>query len=185
MNEKHIFIIGAKSIGQYGGFETFVQKLIEYNQNEDIKFHIACKANGEGCMDESKLEGIKVVKTKDDAITEFMYKNAHAYKIQVPNIGPAVAIYYDIKALKYAIKYCIEHKITNPYFYILACRIGPCIAPLKKKIKKIGGTLCINPDGHEWMRRKWSAPVRKYWKYSEKMMVKYADLIICDSKKKR
>lgn len=32
---------------------------------------------------------------------------------------------------------------------------------------------------HEWMRAKWPAPVRKYWKISEKMMVKYSDLVIC------
>lgn len=39
----------------------------------------------------------------------------------------------------------------------------------------------MNPDGHEWMRAKWSAPIRKYWKVSEQMMVKYCDLAICDS----
>lgn len=39
----------------------------------------------------------------------------------------------------------------------------------------------LNPDGHEWMRAKWSAPIRKYWKISEQMMVKYCDLAICDS----
>ena len=39
----------------------------------------------------------------------------------------------------------------------------------------------LNPDGHEWMRAKWSAPVRKYWKMSEQTMVKSSDLIICDS----
>lgn len=40
----------------------------------------------------------------------------------------------------------------------------------------------VNPDGHEWLRAKWSLPVRKYWKYSERLMVKHADLLICDSK---
>ena len=24
----------------------------------------------------------------------------------------------------------------------------------------------VNPDGHEWLRAKWSLPVRKYWKFS-------------------
>lgn len=28
------------------------------------------------------------------------------------------------------------------------------------------------------MRAKWSAPIRKYWKISEQMMVKYCDLAI-------
>ena len=46
---------------------------------------------------------------------------------------------------------------------------------------KMGGQVYLNPDGHEWMRAKWSAPVRKYWKESEKMMVKWSDLAICDS----
>lgn len=39
----------------------------------------------------------------------------------------------------------------------------------------------MNPDGHEWMRAKWSAPVRRYWKVSERMMTKHADLMVCDS----
>ena len=40
----------------------------------------------------------------------------------------------------------------------------------------------VNPDGHEWKRAKWSKPIRRYWKYSEGLMVKNADLLICDSK---
>lgn len=32
------------------------------------------------------------------------------------------------------------------------------------------------------MRAKWSLLIRKYWKKSEQLMVKYADLLICDSK---
>ena len=43
--------------------------------------------------------------------------------------------------------------------------------------------MIINPDGHEWMRSKWPLPVRKYWKMSERLMVKNADLVICDSVK--
>ena len=39
----------------------------------------------------------------------------------------------------------------------------------------------LTSAGHEWMRAKWSAPIRKYWKVSEQMMVKYCDLAICDS----
>jgi rhamnosyltransferase len=46
----------------------------------------------------------------------------------------------------------------------------------------LGGVVYVNPDGHEWLRAKWSAPVRKYWKISEQMMTKHADLMVCDSK---
>ena len=53
---QHVFIIGAKFIGQYGGYETFVDRLIGEHENETtIKYHVACKANGEGAMDEIKL----------------------------------------------------------------------------------------------------------------------------------
>ena len=56
---QHVYLVGAKSLGAYGGYETFVYKLTEYHQNkENIKYHVACKANGDGCMDESKFEGL-------------------------------------------------------------------------------------------------------------------------------
>lgn len=48
---QHVFLVGAKSLGAYGGYETFVYKLTEYHQNKkNIKYHVACKANGDGCM---------------------------------------------------------------------------------------------------------------------------------------
>ena len=59
--------------------------------------------------------------------------------------------------------------------------MGPFFKKYVKKIHKLGGRVFVNPDGHEWMRAKWSKPVRKYWKYSEKLMVKHADLLVCDS----
>ena len=180
---QHVFIIGAKSIGQYGGYETFVDKLTEQHQwDPSIQYHIACKANGEGALDESKLTGISVLKKSDDGnIAEFTYHNAHVFKIKCPNIGPAVAIYYDCAAMLYCIRYCREKHIEHPIFYILTCRIGLFIDRLTKQIKSINGTYMLNPDGHEWMRAKWSKPVRAYWKWSEKKMVIAADVVICDS----
>jgi len=179
----HVFIIGSKSIGQYGGYETFVDRLIGEHENEpSIKYHVACKANGDGYMDENKLSGVSNKKVdKDGIVREFTYKNAHVFKIPCPNIGPAVAIYYDRTAVLYAIRYCKKHNIQHPIFYILTCRIGLFIGALVKKIRAIGGKYYLNPDGHEWMRAKWSGPVRKYWKWSEKKMVGLADLVICDS----
>ncbi len=174
---QHVFIVGSKSMGAYGGYETFVNKLTEYHQNnEKIKYHVACKANGDGSMDESKLDGAVRISN-----TEFEYHNAHCFKIQVPDIGAASAIYYDVAALDYCCKYIKENKLEKPIVYVLACRIGPFMAHFRRKIHKLGGKVYLNPDGHEWKRAKWSAPIRKYWKMSEKMMVKHSDYIICDS----
>lgn len=174
---RHVFIVGAKSLGAYGGYETFVYKLAEYHQNNpEIKYHIACKANGDGYMDETKLEGVRRISD-----SEFEVMNAHCFKIRVPDIGPAVAIYYDIAALRYCCNYIKKHRIKNPIVYVLACRIGPFMSHFRRKIHRLGGKVFLNPDGHEWMRAKWSAPIRKYWKISERMMVKNSDLVICDS----
>lgn len=176
-NVQHVFLVGAKSLGAYGGYETFVDKLTEYHQsNEKIQYHVACKANGDGCMDESMLEGVQRISD-----LEFVYHNARCFKIPVPDIGPAQAIYYDTKALQLSINYIKQHKIEHPIIYIMACRIGPFIKKYYKKIHKLGGYLYINPDGHEWMRSKWNKMIRRYWKQSERLMVKYCDKVICDS----
>lgn len=175
---QHVYIIGSKSLGAYGGYETFVDKLTEYHQNNrKIKYHIACKANGEGYMDETKLENITKINTN-----EFIYHNAHCFKIHVPEIGAAQAIYYDIKALKECCRYIQKNNIQNPIIYILACRIGPFAAYFEKKLHGLKGRIYLNPDGHEWKRAKWNKIVRWYWKKSEQMMVKHCDLVICDSK---
>lgn len=160
---QNIFIVGSKGIpGAYGGYETFVDKLTEYHQNNpELKYHVACKSTETG---------------------EFEYHNALCFKIKVPNIGPAQAIYYDVAALKHCCDYIKKHQIKTPIIYILACRIGPFAAHFQREIHDLGGKVYVNPDGHEWMRAKWSVPVRKYWKVSEQMMVKHSDLIICDSK---
>ena len=174
---QHVFIVGAKSLGAYGGYETFVYKLTEYHRhNGELKYHVACKANGDGCMDETRLPDARPL---GNGIFEF--HSARCFKIKVPSIGPAVAIYYDIAALEACCRYIEEHHIPHPIVYILACRIGPFAAHFQKRIHKLGGKVFLNPDGHEWMRAKWSAPVRKYWKLSEGMMVRHSDLVICDS----
>ena len=180
---QHVFLVGAKSLGAYGGYETFVDKLTEYHQsNQHLKYHVACKANGDGCMDESKLCGVTDIRRrKDGSVAEFTYHNARCFKIPVPNIGPAQAIYYDVAALWECCRHIESHQIPHPIVYIMACRIGPFMDYFCRRIYKLGGKVYLNPDGHEWMRAKWSAPIRKYWKISEQMMVCKSDLVICDS----
>lgn len=159
---QHVFIIGSKGIpAHYGGFETFVEKLTKYN-NHQIKYHVSCISDTSG---------------------SFIYNDAICVNIKVPNLGSAKAIFYDCASLRYFIQYCKEHpEIKNMIFYVLACRIGPFIKHYRKQIERLGGKLYINPDGQEWKRRKWIRPIRWYWKYSEGVMVKNADSVICDSK---
>jgi rhamnosyltransferase len=175
---QHVFLVGAKSLGAYGGYETFVDKLTEYHEKHDkIKYYVACKKNGDGCMNPEEKEGVHIINHQ-----EFIYHNAHCFQIKVPQkLGSAQAIYYDIAALQQCCRIIKKEKIEHPIVYIMACRIGPFMRHFYKKIHRLGGKVYLNPDGHEWMRAKWSFPIRKYWKVSEKMMVKYSDLVICDS----
>ncbi len=164
---KHVFIIGCKGIPtKYGGFETFVDRLTEYQKSDDLKYHVSViKDFNDYEMDEKTYE----------------YNGAHCFAIKQRIKSPAKAIFYDVDSLKYSLKYIKENNIEEPIFYILACRIGPYIRKYKRKIHRLGGKLYINPDGHEWKRAKWNKWIQRYWKHSEKKMVKHADLIICDN----
>lgn len=161
---RHVFIIGSKGIpARYGGFETFVEKLTEHQASRSIRYHVAC------AVDEMP------------DVQEFEHNGAHCFNIRWRPIGAAKAITYDLDALKRALGYIERNGIEHPIIYILACRIGPFIGRYAKRIHELGGKLFVNPDGHEWLRAKWSAPVKRYWRLSEKGMVRHADLVICDS----
>ena len=141
---QHVFLVGAKSLGTYGGYETFINKLTEYHQNnEKIKYHVAVKANGQGYMDPYKTEGADVINEH-----RFLYHNAECFRINIPKkIGPAQAIYYGVAALKETCKIIKGQKIRHPIVYIMACRIGPFIKHYCKEIHKLGGRVFLNPDG--------------------------------------
>lgn len=159
---KNIFIIGSKGIpASYGGFETFVDELITRQVSKQIKYHVSCMG-------------------KDNS--EFEYKSATCFNINVPNIGAAKAVYYDLMALQYCVKKIKRERMKDVIVYILACRIGPFMHYYTKKLHRLGVKVFVNPDGHEWKRAKWNNFIKKYWKVSERLMVKYADLLICDSK---
>ena len=176
---QHVYILGAKSIGLYGGFESFLMNLLQnHKDNKKIKYHIACKASGYGSMDLEKIPGTLKINDK-----EFTYCNAHCFLINLPDkIGQAQAIFYDIAALKWVCRHVEKNHIQRPIVYILASRIGPFEKKYVQRIHDAGGLVFQNPDGHESWRRKYSLPVRKYWKFSERYAIKNADLVICDSR---
>ena len=114
---KHVFIIGSKGIpANYGGFETFVDELVTRQQDKKIKYHVSCLSD------------------KND---EFEYNGAHCFNVNVPNIGPAKAVYYDLAALKYCLDHIKTNKLYGSIVYVLACRIGPFFGPFVKQLHKL------------------------------------------------
>ena len=161
---RDIFIIGSRGLpAQYGGFETFVEKLISHKVSPAIRYHVACLS------DESTGK-------------HFDYKGADCFTVSPPKLGPARVIAYDMMAINYSLKLIKKEGIQAPIFYILGNTIGAFIVYFAKKIQSVGGILLVNPDGLEWKRAKWSKPVQSYLKYSEKEMTKYANLIISDNR---
>lgn len=157
----NVFIIGSKGIpAKYGGFETFVHKLTEKREAEEIRYHVYCLSERKG---------------------EYICNNAVCHSIKTANVGSAKAVLYDLSSLRHCIAYIKKHNLKNSVIYILTCRIGPVFGFYKRILKKMGVKVYINPDGHEWKRSKWSTLVKAYWKLSERLMVKHADLLICDS----
>ena len=161
---KDIFIIGSRGLpAQYGGFETFVEKLISHKVSPAIRYHVACLSD-------------------ESTGNHFDYKGADCFTVNPPKLGPARVIAYDMMAINYSLKLIKKEGIQSPIFYILGNTIGAFIVHFAKKIQSIGGILLVNPDGLEWKRAKWSKPVQSYLKYSEKEMTKYANLIISDNR---
>lgn len=161
---KDIFIIGSRGLpAQYGGFETFVEKLVSHKVSPAIRYHVACLSD-------------------ESTGNHFDYKGADCFTVNPPKLGPARVIAYDMMAINYSLKLIKKERIQSPIFYILGNTIGAFIVHFAKKIQSIGGILLVNPDGLEWKRAKWSKPVQSYLKYSEKEMTKYANLIISDNR---
>ena len=161
---KDIFIIGSRGLpAQYGGFETFVEKLVSHKVSPAIRYHVACLSD-------------------ESTGNHFDYKGADCFTVNPQKLGPARVIAYDMMAINYSLKLIKKEGIQSPIFYILGNTIGAFIVHFAKKIQSIGGILLVNPDGLEWKRAKWSKPVQSYLKYSEKEMTKYANLIISDNR---
>lgn len=158
----HIFIIGSKGIpARYGGFETFVHRLTAGRKNTGIQYHVSCLSDKNG---------------------EYKFNDVRCFNVKVPKIGSAGAILYDIFSLINCCRFINKNRINNCAIYILACRIGPFLSIYKHILAKQNIKVYINPDGHEWLRDKWNMFIKMYWKFSERLMIRCADLVICDSK---
>lgn len=157
-----VFIVGSKGIpAQYGGFETFVENLTKRKKSEHIMYHVSCMNNDE---------------------QTFMYNNSECFNVKLPLKGAPGRILHVSRVLSKIEKWKKHNKLNQTIVYILGCRIGPLLIPHAIKLKRLGVSIMVNPDGLEWKRDKWSSIEKKFLKYCEKCLVKNSQYIICDSK---
>ncbi len=164
--KKNIIIIGSRGYKyNYGGWETFVTNLVQNNKDKNYQFYIPNLTN---------------VKEKDGEVQ--VIDGVISPSIFVEDQGFVTMFTFTIKATRFFFKYIKEHDIKNVVILMLGCKVGPLFPFWKRKLKKLGVKLIINPDGLEWKREKWSWWIKKCFKISERYCIKYSDYCVCDSK---
>jgi glycosyltransferase involved in cell wall biosynthesis len=148
-----VAIIGTVGVpAKYGGFETLVENLLNYKKNTDIHYIVYC----------SKRHYNQKPK---------FYKDAKLFYLPFRANG-SQSIIYDIISIIHSFFIADSLLILG----VSGCMILPIIRLFSKK------QVVVNIDGLEHRREKWGKWTRKFLKFSEKMAVKYADIVIADNK---
>ncbi len=150
---KNIAIIGIQGVpANYGGFESLVENIIGVDKSEDIRYTVFCSSKDMG----ERMPSYKGARLK--------YLPFHANGLQ--------SVPYDIVSMMRAIR---------GYDTVLILGVSGCIfLPVLRLFSC--SKLVVNIDGLEHRRDKWGKTARAFLKYSEKIAVKYADVIIADNK---
>ena len=150
---KRIAIIGTQGVpANYGGFETLVENIIGENCSNGIQYTVFCS----GKDMPTKIEEHKGARLK--------YVPLRANGVQ--------SIPYDILSMVRAI--C-------GYDAILILGVSGCVfLPIFRLF--CWKSIIVNIDGLEYRRAKWKPWVKRFLKLSEKIAVRFADVIITDNK---
>ena len=150
-----IAIVGCRGIpNKYGGFEQFAEYL-----------SVGLARKGHKTV---------VFNSHDHPYTENSYKGVVIERAYDPHkhMGSASQFVFDYLSIQAA-------KAHKPeIIYILG--YGSSALPLA--ISRTGSAIVVtNMDGMEWMRAKWSRPVKALFRWSERLATKYSDYLIADS----
>jgi glycosyltransferase involved in cell wall biosynthesis len=152
MNKK-IAIVGIVGIPAiYGGFETLTEYITK-DLNKEYDITVFCS---------SKAYEEKVKK----------HNNCHLEYINL-NANGVQSIPYDIFSLFKSLKFADTILILG----VSGCIALPFVKLFNRKIKII-----TNIDGLEWKRDKWNKYAKWFLKFSEKLAVKYSDVVVADNK---
>lgn len=150
--KKKVSVVGIVGVPAcYGGFESLVQNLVDY-QSDSISYHIYCSA---------KNYKKKPIKYKDASLTYI--------PLQANGIS---SIIYDV--------YCLILAIFKRSDFVLILGVSGCLfLPLFRFFSR--AKVITNIDGLEWRREKWGKWTKRFLKLSEKIAVAYSDTIIADN----
>lgn len=153
-NQKlHVAVIGTVGVPAcYGGFESLVDNLLDFTP-PNVEYTVFCS-------------GKKYEKRLDS------YKEAKLVYLEMDANGKE-SIFYDFKSMKLSVA-------ANADIMLVLGVSGCVFLPYIRRIFK--GKIITNIDGLEWRRDKWKWYAKKLLKFSEKMAVKYSNIVIGDNK---
>ncbi|WP_367646141.1 DUF1972 domain-containing protein [Vibrio sp. Vb339] len=136
----------------YGGWETLVENLVNYG-SENIKYTVYCSSKNY----EHKL---------------IDYNGASLIYLPISANGKS-SIIYDVISL-------VHTWFTKPDVVLVLGVSGCVFLPFYKLFSN--SKVIVNVDGIEWRRDKWSGFAKRFLKFSEKVAVKYSDVVLSDNK---
>jgi glycosyltransferase involved in cell wall biosynthesis len=147
-----ISIIGTVGVPAcYGGFETLVENLLDENDTHH-DLTVYCSS-------------------KSYSEQPYKYKNATLKYIPL-NANGAQSVLYDVWSLFHAV-----YKRTDTI--LLLGVSGAICLPFIRLFSK--AKIVTNIDGLEWRRSKWGTLAKHFLKFSEKIAVKYSDVVVADN----
>ncbi|WP_429073240.1 DUF1972 domain-containing protein [Aeromonas veronii] len=150
--KKKVCVIGTVGIPAcYGGFESLVQNLVDY-QSTTVQYHVFCS-------DKSYRNKPSTYK---DALLSYLPLNANGVS----------SIFYDILSLIKCFK-------INPDVTLILGVSGCMFLPIYRLFHS--SRIITNIDGLEWRRDKWGGLAKRFLKLSEKIAVRFSDVIISDN----
>jgi len=124
----------------------------------------------------------QLILNADENIKYTVYCSSKSYEEKINTYKGAQLKYIKLKANGYqsvfydVISLWMSRK--SDVILVLGCS-GCIILPFLKKKSK--AKIIVNVDGVEWRRNKWNFFIKRFLKVSERIAVKYADLIVADN----
>ncbi len=149
---RRLRILGSRGIpAAYGGFETSAEQIAVYLTARGWQVTVYCQAPAGTAQHEDIWNGIR--------------------RVHIPEriTGPLGAVIFDLESTLHAIRarelvYTLGY---NTAIFLLLYRLR-------------GVTNIVNMDGFEWMRTKWSTPVRWWLRLNERLAAKFASHLVAD-----
>jgi len=149
-------IVGSVGLpARYGGFETLTANLVEYRDRHALDCDLTVYCSSKAYTDRPEHYG--------SAKLRYVPLNAN---------GPS-SVVYDALSILDAIR-------RRDRVILVLGVSGAIVLPLARMFSR--ARLIVNIDGLEWKRPKWSRPAALFLKWSERIAVRFAHVVVADNR---